>query len=231
MLNALLSTSGIQVYLITKYGTKSRSRIIVNKKNDAIEPKLFWRQSPRLGCELSYLHAISKPVKVGSDHQIQLTFSDFKMNIEIADDVEGAIANDLYNFLTDALKKAHSVKLQERENNRQNANYQQYASLSNAAYEATMKNEHLLQLCSYLRYKEAYMTIEKITSEYRYRWLASAFKYWVNIVRCENNQNMTKDRNRWRLHAAANQEIDLQAWYHALFYQEVIFSLSLLNFS
>eukprot|EP01035_Chromulina_nebulosa_P041361 gene41361-55947_t len=32
---------------------------------------------------------------------------------------------------------------------------------------------------------------------------------------------MEVDRHRWRLHATANQEIDLQAWYHALFFKEV----------
>jgi len=36
-----------------------------------------------------------------------------------------------------------------------------------------------------------------------------------------NDSKMNRDRHRWRLHAIANEDIDLQAWYHALFYLEV----------
>jgi hypothetical protein len=32
---------------------------------------------------------------------------------------------------------------------------------------------------------------------------------------------MHNDRFRWRLHAISNHDLDLQAWYHAIFYQEV----------
>lgn len=35
------------------------------------------------------------------------------------------------------------------------------------------------------------------------------------------HHQMNRDRYRWRLHAIANEDIDLQAWYHALFFMEV----------
>lgn len=38
---------------------------------------------------------------------------------------------------------------------------------------------------------------------------------------------MINDQRRWRLHTAANQENDLQAWYHSVFHKEV--RLELLN--
>eukprot|EP00605_Chrysophyceae_sp_TOSAG23-4_P000065 GSChrysophyteH1.ASY1.ANO1.67.1 assembled CDS len=36
-----------------------------------------------------------------------------------------------------------------------------------------------------------------------------------------NKHLLHADRQRWRLHAAANQDTDLQAWYHSLFFEEI----------
>eukprot|EP01034_Spumella_vulgaris_P037121 gene37121-45797_t len=65
------------------------------------------------------------------------------------------------------------------------------------------------------------MTVEKSIQTFRTKLMGSAFKHWINTTRDENTASMCHDRTRWRLHATANQDIDLQAWYHALFYQEV----------
>jgi hypothetical protein len=47
------------------------------------------------------------------------------------------------------------------------------------------------------------------------------FQSWISYVRIRNDRLMKADRNRWYLHASANQDFDLQAWYHATFYEEV----------
>lgn len=51
--------------------------------------------------------------------------------------------------------------------------------------------------------------------------LRVGFQMWTKCVRNINTQRMNEDKWRWRLHAVANQDLDLQAWYHAIFYQEV----------
>jgi len=49
----------------------------------------------------------------------------------------------------------------------------------------------------------------------------TAFHRWSRLVYCENREKMNQDRAQWRLHAIANSERDLQAWYHATFSPEV----------
>lgn len=83
------------------------------------------------------------------------------------------------------------------------------------------KAQELLDLASVCRKEEACLVVEKIMSRFHRDVLMAAFSQWSALTKDTNNDKMIKDRNRWRMHAAANQEIDLQAWYHALFYQEV----------
>jgi len=48
-----------------------------------------------------------------------------------------------------------------------------------------------------------------------------AFNQWTGFVFQANEPHMVKDRSQWRLHAVANSDLDLQAWYHATFSAEV----------
>ena len=63
--------------------------------------------------------------------------------------------------------------------------------------------------------------MEKVVGNFRFFKKSVAFKRWIEVVKTTNDHKMVEDRHRWRLHATANQEIDLQAWYHSLFYKEV----------
>jgi site-specific DNA-adenine methylase len=83
------------------------------------------------------------------------------------------------------------------------------------------KTKQLQQLVNSCKREEACLIIENVSSRNYRTDIRKAFLQWAYTVREMNNEQMQKDRNRWRMHAAANMEIDLQAWYHALFYQEV----------
>jgi len=48
-----------------------------------------------------------------------------------------------------------------------------------------------------------------------------AMAQWQGAVFEANGSDMDADKRRWRLHAVANMEMDLQAWYHAVFSKEV----------
>jgi len=119
------------------------------------------------------------------------------------------------------------MKLLERDFNsdkvsfKQSAAYLQTISLRNSSFKAVSSEESLLQLCLYLKYKEGYMIVEKTVRDFRLNQKSLAFKQWVQHTKARTDRKMEVDRHRWRLHATANQEIDLQAWYHALFYKEV----------
>lgn len=223
MLNELLSTAGIPVYIVTKYGVKTRTKIFIDKKNANTEPKFFWRENPKLGCDFSYIKSLSKPVSVGDDIQITLLFSDLKLVLEVPTE----IASDVYGLLSELLKKSLSMRNNEKDQNtpkgiaQQNTSYQTTVALRTAVLDASLKEEQLIQLCFYLRYKEAYMLVEKAMQTFRNKLVGSAFRHWIQCTKEDNTPTMNNDRTRWRLHATANQDIDLQAWYHALFYQEV----------
>lgn len=228
MLNELLSTAGIPAYVATKYGVKTRTKLFIDKKNPTSEPKLYWREHPRLGCDLSDIKSLSRAVTPGDEQQITMLFSDLKLVIELANNADSTLAVDLYALLFELLKKAQAMDSLEKEQNtqkdtkQQNSSYQQTIALRSSILNAALKEEQLIQLCFYLRFKEAYMIVEKSMQTFRTKLVGSAFRHWINATRDANADSMAADRNRWRLHATANQDIDLQAWYHALFYQEVL---------
>jgi hypothetical protein len=215
----------LPIYIITKYGIKMKSTLLIDHRNNHSESMIYWRVKPKLGCEFLFLNEISKPVLINNDQQFTLSFIDFKLTFEICDDVDAVLANKLYTVVSDGLKKSHDLTNWEREHNKFISNYQQFQSLRTAEYDSAVKHEYLTELCTFLKFKEAHIIVEKIRNYYKSRVILSAFKHWVTLVRDENSEKMVQDRTRWRLHAAANQEIDLQAWYHSLFYQEVLLLL------
>lgn len=51
--------------------------------------------------------------------------------------------------------------------------------------------------------------------------MKSALNKWLQFVTVANEENKSRDKHRWWLHAVANMDIDLQAWYHAIFHDQV----------
>jgi hypothetical protein len=88
-------------------------------------------------------------------------------------------------------------------------------------YSAAIKQEQLHQLTRYFRYKEAWLILDKVANKSRNCLLSIGLQKWISSVKVDNNEKMLRDRKRWRLHTASNQENDLQAWYHSIFHEEV----------
>eukprot|EP01031_Cornospumella_fuschlensis_P034001 gene34001-41145_t len=122
-------------------------------------------------------------------------------------------------------KKAIYIRNLERDYNlskAQGANaYTHTSALKATLAKSELKQEAVRQLAAYLRYKEGYISLERHVTKFRSRCLAAALAHWIHTAKDDNDGKMVGDRQRWRLHAAANLEIDLQAWYHALFFKEV----------
>jgi len=181
--------------------------------------------------------------------QINFQFADFKLTIQL---VEVDQTQGLLDMLLDLHQRAMKINYLEKEYNAKlslqhqqslqrlkggsnntaisSTNQQQQSALvRQRECESNLRQEQLLQLTHNLKTKEGYMIIDNFRVRYLVSVLNSAFRHWVYTIRDANEPKMIEDRHRWRLHATANQEIDLQAWYHALFYQEVIPTLSLLT--
>jgi hypothetical protein len=233
MAQSILTVDGLPIYIISKYGTKTRSTMFIEKIKGNMEPKIFWRKKidgmnssgTTLGCELSYVKSITKQPEP-NQNQIVMLFSDLKFIFEI-DSSMGSIFNEIYTYLAELLKKSQHMRIIERDQNTDKATgsqtqtYQQSIAIRNSHYQCVVKEELLLQLCTYLRFKEGYLTVEKVVASYRFYEKSVALRKWIAIVKSTNDTKMVEDQHRWRLHATANQEIDLQAWYHSLFYKEV----------
>lgn len=227
MIDELLCTVGIPVYVVSKYGIKTKTSLKVDKKSAAPHPVLQWRVQPMLSCEFSYIAMISAPDHTDSGCQISFLLHDYKLTVEMDDHANATLADEVHACLIAYQQQSKAVIKSEKDANmikgssQVHSSYQQTLTLRKAVSDAAQKEEQLIQLCFYLRYKEAYILVEKVRNRYLNEWKNSAFSHWVRVVKDVNMSKMEKDRHRWRLHATANQEIDLQAWYHALFYLEV----------
>ena len=228
MLSKLLNGTGVPIYIVSeKYGINIKSAIKIDQKDPAVEDKIFWRSGPVLGCEFSLISSISQPEIKPHGFRLSLKFPEYNFMFDVIDSSKPGFADEFYTLLTDLHKKAQNLQRLEKNHNttqgtsQQNSAYQSQMAIKKAILDASLKEEHLLQMCYYLRYKEAYMLVERVVSRFRTSCKSAAFQQWVRVVKDENGQKMVKDRSRWRLHASANQDIDLQAWYHALFYMEV----------
>lgn len=221
---SLLLGDGVPVYLTSKYGTCRRSLLQVERKEANMEPKLIWSQ--RFHCELSFVTSLVAPVRIeGEDRyqRLQINFTDFNLIVDLLT----AYAAEVHSILVEMHKKAIYIRNLERDyqltkaSNHIATTYPQTMALKSSLCKVACKEEQLQQLTTYLRYKEGYILLEKNVLGFNYRRLNNALRQWVRVVKDSNEKKMEEDRNRWHLHAAANLEIDLQAWYHALFYQEV----------
>ena len=79
MLADVVASTGISIYIISKYGIKFKSKLVVEKKNISLwEPRLYWRTNPKLGCEFSFIKNISK-----TGDEVNLIFPDIKISFEV----------------------------------------------------------------------------------------------------------------------------------------------------
>ena len=88
-------------------------------------------------------------------------------------------------------------------------------------FRSVVRQEKMLQFNDVLSRKECVALLEKGLRNSMSARCQAAFQKWTAYVREANSVSMHSDRARWRLHAAANQETDLQAWYHSTFHKEV----------
>lgn len=218
-------TAGFPAYLICKNGLKCKTMInlemTANNIKDAV---LYWRPKV-VGCELSFINTLSK-VEGGSGESaskfiINIALPDIIVSLELDRDIEGVPTKAVFNELTDLWKKAQNLCNHELLANQSNIYFQQNTAMKNALFAATVQQESTMQLSWAARCKEANYTIEKISIQTQKYKLETAMKHWVSFVKKHNAAQLSRDRMRWRLHAVSNENTDLQAWYHGLFYQEV----------
>mmetsp|Transcript_32558 Transcript_32558/g.31038 ORF Transcript_32558/g.31038 Transcript_32558/m.31038 type:complete len:440 (+) Transcript_32558:212-1531(+) len=213
-----MGDQGTRIKIISKHGFSFNSLLSVEVINDNL--CVNWRVHPeKLGVEMVYLKDITmSPISC----RILLIFQDsFRLEMEF-DDKE--TCTTLYSCLSSLKLEAHTI-LEEKEQQQHHSSVvpiaKQLHVLQKADFQAVSTQESLYQLITSLNLKEGQYLFELCIKKKTGRTLKAAFGVWNSYVKETNLVLMKEDKIRWRLHAICNHELDLQAWYHAIFFNEV----------
>lgn len=206
-------TTGTQIRVISKYGYSFKTLLSVEMVEDSIF--LNWRTYPeKLGAEISHLQSMTF-----SQSRLTLTFEEnFELEMDFEDE---ETCENMHSCLESLQIEAVEMDREKRESSKANVMSKSVQNVRQASFQVIGAQENLYQLTSCLRLKEGDIVFRRLVERKNERNLSSAFYHWTGFVRSLNLEKMDLDRSRWRLHAIANQELDLQAWYHAVFYHEV----------
>ena len=216
-LSIILIKRGVNCTIITSegYAVPSVLRLGMSNKNLSI----FWRSKPeKLGCELSFVDAIVCGNILGDAGAhldpyrcIGLVFRDYNLQLETVDTETCAALQLCLQTLLSEVKAAES--------DREGSSF--FNRLKQATYHIALQQEKLYQLHKHASMKEGALTllshIEKSYTHHTRR----AIDKWIAYIQLVNADSKLKDKRRWRLHAVANMDIDLQAWYHSIFHDQV----------
>jgi hypothetical protein len=216
-LSIILIKRGVNCTIITTegYAVPSVLRLGMSNKNLSI----FWRSKPeKLGCELSFVESIVCGNILGNVCReldpyrcIGLVFKDYNLQLETVDTETCAALQLCLQTLLSEVKAADSDKEANSFLNR----------LRYTTYQISIQQEKLYQLRKHASMKEGALTLVTfIEKSYSFQTRRAVDK-WIEYVRFVNADSKTKDKQRWRLHAIANMDIDLQAWYHSIFHEQV----------
>ena len=204
---------GTQIRVLSKYGYSYRSLLSVEMVDDAI--MINWRSYPeKLGAEIFYVKTMTM-----SKARLTLLFEEsFELSIEFDDE---DTCDAMHSCLEALHLEALEMEKEKRDLPKTNIMSKPMQESRHAAFQVVASQEMLYQLTACLRLKEGDLVYRRLVAQRDDRQLSTAFYRWTHFVKHHNLTHMNRDRHRWRLHAIANQELDLQAWYHAVFYSEV----------
>ena len=185
----------------------------VNSTFSLSNTALQWRCVPALSCDLSFVRIVDRD---GPNLTINLSSNRTHFDVDEMKDVqeEQTICLELcFTTVELCLSVFESLTILLRQRKSHESVIDHFGSIclieSNCRYGEYLYQHEVL--------KKGFDCIKKMAKEL----LTIYFQSWVSFVQIRNDRLMKADRNRWYLHASANQDFDLQAWYHATFYEEV----------
>lgn len=217
-LSIILIKRGISVRLISARGDAVNTVIRLGMENKNLW--IYWRSYPeKLGSELACVKEIAEGFVLEAEAQkdylpekcVGLVFNDLSIQLEAADP-ETCFA--LHLCLKTLLSETIAV-----ESVRTDSAIER--SMRNATYRIALEKERLYQQTSFLECTEGALIMENFINRTYFYQLKHSFSHWTQFTRKANLKAMVEDKDRWRLHAMSNEDIDLQAWYHAAFFNEV----------
>ncbi len=218
-LSIILIKRGISIRLINARGIPINSVIRLGMVNKSLW--IYWRSYPeKIGTELCFVKDIVEGFVLDEeeatlnylpDQCIGLVFADLKIQLEAADP-ETCFA--LHLCLKTLLLETSAVETGKIESIFDK-------SLRTASYRIAAEKERLYQQMCFLECTEGALIMENFMHAACTFQLRRAFIQWTQYVGVLNHPMMLEDKERWRLHATSNEDVDLQAWYHTKFFHEV----------
>lgn len=220
-LSIILIKRGVNCTIISSegYSIPSVLRLGMSNKNLSI----FWRSKPeKLGCELNFVESVVCGIvltgktarKLDAGRCIGLNFRNYSLQLETVD-AETCAA--LYLCLQTLLNEVKTSETAAGVTNTTDFLYR----LRLANYQISLQQEKIYQHYKHSSIKECGFILSCYLERCYQHQIRRAIDKWISHVRLMNEENKLRDKSRWRLHAVANMDIDLQAWYHSIFYEQV----------
>ena len=221
----LLSSNPIRI--VTKSGIKIKSNVKITKalNNGVSEYTLNWRQD--IGLNVNLIESINTENEV-----ITIYFPpDFELKLEF-NSIESIL--EFQDLLKSIMNRTHDIENISNNNNNSNndenigigslpikLNNTQKTLDRQLPIEIAFLSEKACQNITTINFNEGAFILEPFLLRIVKQLLKSKFSKWAQYTKDINQKAMISDRRRWRFHAVCNQDIDLQAWYHAVYYKEV----------
>ncbi len=228
-----LCADGVEVKVLnnTHDFLRTNSRMWISM----MDKKVYWRDAPvMIGLKIEFLESVEKSSM--DNCRLILNFScptsarveDDSMVVHIAL-FSSEDATEARDCLISERANARNMKRRMKDNTEASfmatsmfmQNELIASNFDTFEFRTEVRQEKLQQFNDCIGRKEAVIVLEGVLRNHVFARCERAFKTWTKFVREENSNPMQQDRERWRLHAAANQEGDLQAWYHSAFHKEV----------
>jgi hypothetical protein len=215
-LSIILIKRGVNCTILTSEGFSIPSVLRLGMSNKSLS--IFWRSKPeKLGCELSFVESVQCGVVLGRTFRnldpnrcIGLIFRNYSLQLETVDtETCAALYLCLQTLLTE-VKAADTID---------STNF--LYRLRHANFQIAIQQEKIYQHHRHTSIKECSFILTSAVEKCYIHQLRLALDKWIANVRLLNEENKLRDKHRWRLHAVANMDIDLQAWYHSIFYEQV----------
>lgn len=205
----MFGNDGVYAKILTKFGNKIKTSINIYEK---CNQKYFtWRKN--LECAIPFIDTDT----------ITIDTSNKTLSINISVNINGN-ENLMFEFLSieDVDLVANTLKQLKVASNSNTTNQDSFTILNDKiTTELMLKSEDTYCRLTSQKYMEGIQRLDIILSQKRSDTLQSFFGKWADHVQKNNTKHVQEDRSRWRHHALANQGLDLQAWYHAIYYKEV----------
>lgn len=216
-LGQTLMTDGFHVRRVLPFG--ARLGVVLRLEVSEERVLLFWdsadttawrlQMGPQGGLQLGWASCI----EARGERRLALAWQDFELVLEAPnEDTRDALLDCLALLRVDCKAPRGGAEPGETE---------LAAAVDGIDLRILCAKEASLDSYAAALYEGSLLLLDSVARRRSARLLLVAWRQWASFVRLCNQRRMAEDRSQWRLHAVANADRDLQAWYHAAFGAEV----------